>query len=46
MFSSVAGSALTNATSFVGDLAPILGLLFGIAAAGLLVGIFARFVNR
>lgn len=44
--SSIASSGLSNATSFVGDLSPVLGLYFGVAIAGTLVMIFARFVNR
>lgn len=43
---SVAGSALSNAVDFAGDLAPLLGLLAGLGAAGVLVSIFSRFVAR
>lgn len=46
VFSSVASSALTNARDFITDMAPILGLLFGVAVGGLLLSIFGRFVNR
>lgn len=43
---SIANEGFNYAQGFLTDMAPLFGLMAGIAAAGLLVGIFARFVGR
>ncbi len=44
-FSSIASNGLNNARLFVGDIAPILAIVVGLAGLGIVVGIFSRFVK-
>lgn len=46
IISGVASDGLAKGVEILGDFAPLLGVLVGIAAAGLLVGVFATFVRN
>lgn len=44
--STVAANGAATAASFISDMAPVFGLFAGVAAAGLVIMMFARFVGR
>lgn len=43
--SAIASAMISNAVDLSGDFSPVVGVLTGIAAFGMLIGIFARFVR-
>lgn len=46
VFSGMASNMVTNASSFLGDIMPVVAVFFGVAVVGFLVSLLARFVNR
>lgn len=42
----IATDMVTNAVGLLGDFAPVVGVVFGIAALGMMFAVVAKFIDR